>query len=330
MAAVLSGEPGRPGWSVGLDVGGTKVLGVLLDADAVVRQTVRVPTRRGVDGVVSCAEQAVLALCSAQGLAPGDLNGVGVGVPGLVDPSTGGVSHAVNLDIPGSDVPLGPLLAARLGGVGVDVENDLNVAALGAARVLGVTSGDLAFLALGTGVAAGLLLDGTLRRGHVGAAGEIGHVPYAATGPVCPCGQRGCLELYASGSAIDAAWPSRTGRPAPAEVFEAAASGDPQACAIRDAFVQAVATAVRLLVLTCDVEHVVLGGGVSEIGQPLLAAVSGAVRSQASGSPFLATLRIAERVQIVPSGALVAPIGAALAVRILPEPLTEGVSSWRS
>jgi len=306
--------PGAGLWSVGLDIGGTKVLGVLLDDDATVRGTVRVQTRRGTEGVVGAAVEVVERLCAAAGLTPADLTGVGAGVPGVVDPLTGAVAHAVNLGIFDEAVHLAPLLAAALRGVPVTVENDLNVAAVGAARVLGL-DGDLAFLALGTGVAAGLLLGGELRRGHRGGAGEIGHVPHDPAGPRCPCGQRGCLELYASGSALGAAWPSRTGRPAAAELFEAAAGGNRAACAVRDDFTAAVASAVRLLVLTCDVEHVVLGGGVAEVGAPLLAAVTAQLHAQAAGSSFLRSLRIADRVQLVPPGLPVAPIGAALAVR---------------
>lgn len=319
--APAPGDGARDGWSVGLDIGGTKVLGVLLastpGAAPVVHGSVRVPTQRGHAGVVASAAEAVEALCARAGLTVDGLTGVGAGVPGVVEPLTGAVSHAVNLGIDGTDVPLGELLRERLGGVPVGVENDLNAAALGAAELLGL-GGDLAYLALGTGVAAGLLLDGRLRRGHLGAAGEIGHVPYVLDGPPCPCGQRGCLELYASGSAIDAAWPSRTGRPAPAEVFEAAAAGDPEALAVRDRFVDAVAAAVRMLVLTCDVEHVVLGGGVAEVGAPLLEEVAAAVRRQAEGSAFLRSLRVAERLSLVPRELQVAAVGAALAARRSP------------
>lgn len=300
--------------SVGLDIGGTKVHGVLVDGDGGVHGSVRAPTRWGTEGVVGAAAEVVERLCAAAGLSPGDLAGVGAGVPGLVDPATGEVSHAVNLGIAGHRVDLAPLLAAQLRGAPVVVENDLNVAALGAARVLGL-SGDLAFLGLGTGVAAGLLLGGTLRRGHRGGAGEIGHVPYDPAGPLCPCGQRGCLELYASGSAIEGAWPSRSGRPPAVELFAAAAAGDPAAAPVRDAYATAVAAAVRLVVLTCDVEHVVLGGGVAEVGAPLLAAVVRQLEAQASGSPFLRSLQIADRVQVTPADVPLAPIGAALRAR---------------
>ncbi len=302
------------GWSAGLDIGGTKVLGVLLDADGAVRGSVRVPTRRGTDGVVAAAAEVVGRLCADAGLRVADLAAVGAGVPGLVDPVSGEVSHAVNLGIDDRGVALAPLLAARLGGVPVTVENDLNVAAVGAARVLGLR-GDLALLGLGTGVAAGLLLGGGLRRGHGGGAGEIGHVPLDPHGPRCPCGQRGCLELYASGSALDVAWPVADGVPAAAAVFAAAVGGDPAAARVRDRFAAAVAAAVRLLVLTCDVEHVVLGGGVAEVGEPLVAAVRAQLERQAAGSPFLRSLGIAARVQVVPPGVPVAPVGAALTAR---------------
>ncbi|OIQ80896.1 glucokinase [mine drainage metagenome] len=333
-------EPGR--WAVGLDIGGTKVLGVLVDLYArvpEVRHTVRLPTVRGCEGVVASASAVVEALAAAAGIPVTRLRAVGVGVPGVVDPESGEVSHAVNLGITGT-VRLGALLSARLQDAPVRVDNDLNVAALGAARVraarlalVGVARGggrglgggaddpvtnrarsdaDLAYLSLGTGVAAGLLLDGSVRRGARGAAGEIGHVPVVPDGLACPCGQRGCLERYASGAALDVAWPSHSGRPSPVELFAAAADGDPAAVAVRDGFAAAVAAAVRLLILTCDVDRVVIGGGVSGVGAPLLRAVREALAEQAARSPFLRSMAMADRVELAPQDVPVAAIGAAL------------------
>lgn len=311
--------------SLGLDIGGTKVHGVLVDLAGdrpQVRFSARRPTAHGLDGVVTSAAAVVGELLAQARLGIDELGVIGVGVPGVVDPVTEEVSHAVNLGIEGS-VPLAALLAARLG-VQVRLDNDLNVSALGAARgplALGgsplpdgadLAPADLAYLALGTGVAAGLVLDGMVRRGASGAAGEIGHIPLVPDGLACPCGQRGCLEQYASGSALDAAWPSRTGRPSPVELFEAAAEGDPAALRLRDAFIGAVASAVRILVLTCDVRQVVLGGGVSALGAPLLAAVRSALTEQAASSPFLRAMGLAERVVLAPADLPLAAVGAAL------------------
>ena len=295
---------------IGLDVGGTKVLGVLLEGDRV-RGTLRLPTRHGIEGVVGTAAQAAGDLCAAHGVEVDALAGLGLCLPGLVDPRTGTVAHAVNLGIDEPEVPVGPLLSSRLGGVPVAVENDLNAAALGAADVLELA--DMAFLALGTGVAAGLVLDGRLRRGQVGAAGEIGHLPYLPGGAVCACGQRGCLELYASGSALDAAWAATGAGTSTGEMFAAVATRQPDAVAVLEEFADAVAAAVRILVLSCDVRHVVLGGGVAQAAEPLRAAVVAALERQAAGSPFLRSLAIADRVMIVPPGVPVGPIGAALA-----------------
>lgn len=301
-------------WSVGLDVGGTKVLGVLLDADGVVTHQLRSATVGGAAGVVDTAVAVVEELCAGAGIAVDELAGVGIGLPGVVDPADGTVEHAVNLGIE-ERTPLGALVAERLG-VRVHVENDLTVAVVGAAHT--VDGGhapavhDLAFLALGTGLAAGLLLEGRLRRGSTGGAGEIGHLTLVPDGLPCKCGQVGCLEQYASGSALDTAWPSRYGRPAPEELFAAAEAGDARAIEIRDQFAWAVAAAVRILVLTCDVELVVIGGGVSALGQPLLRAVTAELEREAQASPFLATMGLARRVSLAPADVPVGAVGAAL------------------
>ncbi|WP_448061328.1 ROK family protein [Cellulomonas hominis] len=305
------------GWSVGLDIGGTKVLGVLVGPGGTTGPELRLPTRRGAGPVADTAVQAVRQLAAAGGIDPSELTGVGIGLPGIVDPATGRVEHAVNLGIV-DGVPLADQVSTALGGVRVRLENDLNVAVLGAAytdRSADEPVNDLAFIALGTGLAAGLLLDGSLRRGAHRAAGEIGHLVHVPGGLPCPCGQRGCLERYASGSAISAAWPSTTGRPAPVELFEAAAAGDPAAIQVRDGFVRAVVAAVRVLVLSCDVGRIVIGGGVSELGDPLLDAVRGELDREALGSPFLASMSMSARVRLAPSGVPVGAVGAALVGR---------------
>lgn len=315
-------DPRPPGWAVGVDIGGTKVLAALLDADGRVAGTHRLPTQPGPAGLVVAVASCVQALTAAHGMPVAALAGVGIGVPGVVDPATGSVEHAVNVGVERPFALADAVVAALGAAVPVHVENDLNVAVLGAAHAVGRPAGgtsaggrDLAFLALGTGVAAGLLLDGTLRRGAHRAAGEVGHLTLVPDGLPCPCGQRGCVEQYASGSALDAAWPSTDGRPSPLVLFEAAAAGDARAVVVRDRFAWAVAGAVRILALTCDVDQVVLGGGVSGVGQPLLDAVRSELARQTAASPFLASLRLADRVRLAPTDVPVGAVGAALVGR---------------
>ncbi|NKY41646.1 ROK family protein, partial [Cellulomonas septica] len=121
------------GWSVGLDIGGSKVLGVVLDPSGAVRHQVKAGTVRGLDGVVAGAVAAVEELAGLAGVAVGDLVGVGLGLPGVVDVVAGTVEHAVNLGID-ERVALAALVADRLGPVPVRLENDLNAAVVGAAR----------------------------------------------------------------------------------------------------------------------------------------------------------------------------------------------------
>jgi glucokinase len=296
----------RPPIRVGLDIGGTKVLAVAVDGAGGVLAGVRLASESGPDRVVRVATTAVTELALRLGVERSALGGVGVGVPGLVDAANGMLSHAVNLGV-GSD---GLALAERLQastGLPVSVENDVNAAAFGAYRGMALDGRDIAYLSIGTGLAAGLVLDGRLRRGARGTAGEIGHVSIEPEGPLCGCGQRGCLEALVSGSAIARAWPGTA-----AALFRAASAGDVTAARVRRQVARHLAVAVRLLVLTVDVDVVVLGGGVAELGQPLREAVSGALRRQAEGSAFLASLDLSARVDVVPAGRPVAAIGAAL------------------
>ena len=291
---------------VGLDIGATKTLGVVLDDDGQIRAEVRERTESGAGGVVESAGRVVDALRAATG---DPLAGpVGVGIPGLVDVERGAVKHAVNLGLDGDFVPLGDLLAERLG-VPAALENDVNAASLGAAALSGER--DLIYLSIGTGLAAGLVLDGVLRRGGHGAAGEIGHLPVDPQGAACSCGQRGCLETIASGSALAAAWPSGDVPPAQA-LFGAAQGGDEKAIQLRDEFAAGVAEAVRVLCLAVDPATIVLGGGVAQLGEPLRVAVAQALLDQAADSPFLASLDLAGRVRVVPPDFPVAAVGAAL------------------
>jgi glucokinase len=292
---------------VGLDIGATKILGAVIDTDGTVITQTRQDTRPGPDGVLDAATSVLDLLAIAlDGALPSH---IGIGIPGIVDRGRGTVAHAVNLGLGGDWFPLADRLADRTGAT-VIVENDLNAATWGAHVLSGAD--DLAYLALGTGLAAGFVLSGTLRRGVHGAAGEIGHVPVDPAGALCSCGQRGCLELRASGSALSAAWPTQPGVPPAEALFAAAAAGNTEAVAARDRFAAGVADAIRMLALAVDPGAIIIGGGVAHVGEPLLAAVTAALRAQAAESPFLAALGLADRLRLLPGQLPVGAIGAAL------------------
>lgn len=293
---------------IGVDIGGTKTEAVAIDDAGLVIDEVRVATGFGADAVIASTVAAVTGLAERVGTATADFGAIGVGVPGAVDPASGRVAHAVNLGLDG--LALGEELAARLGGR-VRLENDVNAAALGAFHLLGHgPERSMAYLNLGTGLAAGLVLGGRLWRGSRGTAGEIGHIPVDPAGELCSCGQRGCLELLASGSAVARQWPTEHPRPVQ-NLFEAAAAGDVLAIEVRQRFIDNVASAVRVLVLTVDVDDVVIGGGITSLGSPLLEAIREVLAAWSAQSEFLASLELPSRVGLAPAGP-VASVGAAL------------------
>jgi predicted NBD/HSP70 family sugar kinase len=276
-------------------------------ADGAVLAQTREATVPGADGVLATATRVLDRLAAEfDGVLPSH---VGIGFPGLVDRDRGAVSHAVNLGLGDDWLPLAERLAERTGAA-VMVENDVRAATWGAHVLSGAD--DLGYLSIGTGLAAGFVLGGVLRRGASGASGEIGHVPVDPHGRVCSCGQRGCLELSAAASALTAAWPANGEISPAAALFAAAAAGDAEAIAIRDGFCARVADAIRMLGLAVDPAAIFLGGGITDLGQPLLAEVTAAVREQAVTSPFLAAINLADRVRLLPAGVPAAAIGAAM------------------
>ncbi|HLR55994.1 MAG TPA: ROK family protein [Actinomycetales bacterium] len=297
---------------VGLDIGGTKIAAVLLDEEAHIVARVRRSTRHGMPGLLQSVTSAIEELLEIAGGAASQLKSIGLGIPGLVDAAAGIVQHAVNLGIGEEGLDMRAALQEKFPAAQVYVENDLNVGALGAVALLDLGKIDLAYLAIGTGLAAGFVLQGKPRSGANGAAGEIGHIPVDPFGEKCACGQRGCLETVVSGTAIARKWSTTNSRPAPAALFAEAARGNTEAIKVRDEFAVGVAAAIRMVALSMDVDVIVLGGGVSELGKPLLDVVQEALRAQARGSRLLESLRLDKRIELLPPGSAAAAIGAAL------------------
>jgi glucokinase len=184
---------------IAVDLGGTKMLAGVVDSDGVVvRRTVR-PTD------VSGEEELLGELESAVGELAGDgPEAIGIGIPSTIDQRAGRVVSSVN--IPLTDVDLGARLRERFG-VPAAIENDANAAALAEHRYgAGRGTNHMVMLTLGTGIGGGLILDGRLYRGAVGAAAELGHITIDLDGPPCQglCPGRGHLEALASGTATDA------------------------------------------------------------------------------------------------------------------------------
>jgi glucokinase len=190
----------------------------------------------------------------------------------------------------------------------VHVENDVNAAALGAFHALEQpATSSIGYLNLGTGLAAGLVLGGQLWRGARGAAGEIGHILVDPAGPVDLDGEHGGLEVVASGSGIARQWTAG----GVTDLLDAADAGDATAIEIRRRLVHGVATSVRILVLTVDVELVVIGGGLSRLGDRLLTPVNEVFEGWSRQSPFIASLELAHRIRVLPGDVPVAALGAA-------------------
>ncbi|WP_084038338.1 ROK family protein [Demequina sp. NBRC 110053] len=293
------------GQRIGVDIGGTKVDAVVLAADGAVAARHRVPVRRGDDGVIATAVEAVGAACDIAGISVAQAASVGVGIPGAI--SGGVVRHALNLGV--TELDLGRALEAHWGRA-VLVENDVNAAAVGAWHLLGDGRKSVAYLNLGTGLAAGIILDGRLWRGAHGAAGEIGHISVDPAGPVGADGLRGGIETYASGSGIALQW-GRDGQTSE-DVLTHARTGDAEAVAIRDRLMFGLASAVRVLVLTLDLDHVIVGGGLTGLGPELTDGARAVIEDWEASSPFLASLRMGERMSIAPADEPVAAIGAAM------------------
>lgn len=190
-------------YTIGLDLGGTNIKGGVCDADGrvLVKQSIDTQGDRGFEHVLERMAGLAEELMSRGGLPRAAIAGVGIGAPGPMSHARGIVHAAPNL--PGFvNVPLRDRLAARLG-LPVVLENDANAAAYGefvAGAGRGVRS--LVMLTLGTGIGGGVVLDGRLWRGAFDNAGEVGHMIVVPDGRPCPCGQRGCLERYASANAV--------------------------------------------------------------------------------------------------------------------------------
>jgi glucokinase len=312
----------------GIDLGGTKIQAVVVDADSAVRGQARhpTPTSGGPGDVASAMAAALREASRAAGLEPSALAGVGVGSPGAIDAGAGTVSGARNLPGWAGAYPLAAELAEQFG-TPVALGNDVQVAT-DAEVALGAGRGFRSLLGVfwGTGIGGGTVLDGRPWLGR-GAAGEIGHIVVKLGGRRCPCGRRGCLEAYAGRAAMEARAREQHAEGRKTDLFKlmerhgrtrltsgiwarALEHDDKLAAALIDEAVAALGAGIASAVNLLDCEAVVIGGGLGvRFGEPMVARIAAAMQ------PHLFVDERPPAVELAALGDLGGAIGAALLAR---------------
>ncbi|SBV96481.1 ROK family protein [uncultured Eubacteriales bacterium] len=273
--------------NLGIDLGGINIAAAVVDEEGHILARGRVSTPRGGEAVASAMAEAARQAVENARLTMDEIDSVGVGSPGTIDPESGVVVLWSNLDF--HHVPLASMVAERLGRP-VLLENDANAAALGEyAAGAGKGSSSMVAITLGTGVGGGAVLDGKLYTGFNYAGLEVGHFVIEHGGRLCTCGRRGCFETYASASAIikrarermegnreSLLWQLAEGDLTKVEartVFDAAGQNDVLARELVEEYEEYLACGITNLINIFQPEILCVGGGVAGAGEKLLAPV---------------------------------------------------------
>jgi glucokinase len=260
-----------PGAVIAVDLGGTMIKAAIVDGAGHAQREVKraTPAARGPEAVIGELQAVVAELAAPTVDGDPGVHAVAVVVPGIVDPAAGRAEFSANLGFRG--VPLRDLIE-RAAGLPTLVEHDVRAAGV-AERTVGITqdAGDHVLAVIGTGIAGVIQVAGRPVSGARGIAGELGHVPVAPGGRPCPCGQRGCLERYASASAIARRYAELGGEPgASAREVAARRSVDPAANRAWQEAAEALAIAFAACTMLLDPEMIVIAGGLSAAGERLL------------------------------------------------------------
>jgi glucokinase len=311
----------------GIDLGGTKIQTVVVDADNRVLGESRRPTPAtgGPEDVAREMAAALREAAAQAGLGTRDLAGVGIGSPGDADERTGVVSDARNLPGWQGPFPLGEHLSEQFG-VPVRIGNDVDVAVLGEFELgAGQQFGTILGVWWGTGVGGGLILDGKPWIGR-GAAGEIGHVVVKRGGARCTCGRRGCMEAYAGRLSMEIKARKEVKRGAKTDLFKimeergrdrltsgvwerALKNGDDLATTLIDRAVKMLGVGIASSVNLIDPEAVIIGGGLgTRLGEKYVRRIASAMH------PHLFVDNRPPEIHLASLGDLGGAIGAALLV----------------
>jgi glucokinase len=290
---------------LGLDLGGTNVRTAVLEEDGASFRSVAFSTApAGSEGGPDVVVDRLIELGRRASLEHGPVEAAGIGLPGLFDRATGVIRLFSNLPGPWPGHPLREPVAAGLD-VPVTLINDARAFALAEVR-LGAGRGCrlLACITLGTGVGGGIVVDGKLELGAWGVAGEIGHQTVVPDGPLCDCGNRGCVEALANAEALA----RLAGRATAEEVYEGVRDGNEQCRTAVETVAGYLGIALANIVTVLGVKRIVVGGGIASAGELVLDPIRRAVRRRA-------TLVPPGEVEVVPAalGPSAGAIGAALA-----------------
>ena len=284
---------------IGIDVGGTNVKIALVDDNGKIIYSNSVPTyaKMGYEYTVNNIKQAIRDLMKETNTTPSDIEGIGFDFPGQVDCKTGVVKLAPN--IPGwVNVPIAQMIEDEFH-IPTRIDNDVRCAALGELK-FGAGRGCENFICItvGTGIGSGIVINGKVVRGATNAAGELGHIKLQMNGgPICGCGDTGCLEAFASGPAIVAMAQEyikggkstkfremaavEGGEITPYMVAKAAEEGDPVAKRIFEIVGEYIGIGLTSVINLLNPERVIIGGGVAESGELLLGPIRKTIKERA-------------------------------------------------
>jgi len=268
---------------IGIDLGGTNIAAGLVNENGEILQKMSVPTKveRGTDAIMDDIAMLCEKLCVSQGIELLDTEKIGIGIPGTVSTDTGMVMYSCNLPL--EKVNVAKIISDKCNKQ-VTILNDADAAAYGEYVVSPEKADSFVCITLGTGIGAGIIIDGRIYNGFNGAGAEIGHTTLIKGGIQCSCGRKGCWEKYAAATALvsqaqEAVENNPDSLMAKADeingkvVFDCAEKGDTTAQAVVEQYIEYVAEGLVNVVNVFQPSRIVIGGGISHQGEAFVGRV---------------------------------------------------------
>src|SRR5690625_4475071 len=271
--------------SIGVDIGGTKVAIGIVNETGLVKEQSIIPTDLSISpfDMISKINVEIKNIITQAGLKQEDITGIGIGAPGPLDSKNGMILCPPNLPT-WKDIPIQKWVEDEFS-IPVKLENDANAAALAEKWIgAGQKNDDFIYMTVSTGIGSGIISDGKLLHGRKGNAGDVGHIVIDPSFGQCVCGQYGCLEWIASGTAI-----ARQGSEimeqqlSTKEVFDLYFQGEPRIVQLIEKVFRVLGVACVNLTNTFDTEKIVIGGGVTQVGKVLFNSIQEYVQQYALG-----------------------------------------------